>query len=125
MEHEQHNAGVDSVKTMSVVKQYSLPLAIIVAGIAVGIGLYAGQAQSGPGRVAQAPSSQLEEAVLPSKGVELPVTWGDLGKQLVEAGAIDAGAMESLYQDRGGRPAEDRAVLSGSPPTKTKINTEK
>src|SRR3989338_5599079 len=124
MEHEQHNARVDSVKTMSVVKQYSLPLAIIVAGIAVGIGLYAGQAQSGPGRVAQAPSSQLEEAVLPSKGVELPVTWGDLGKQLVDAGAIDAAAMESLYQNRGGMPAEYRTLLSGSSDKKLVITQD-
>ncbi len=56
-------------------------------------------------------STQLEESVIPSTGVELSVTWGDLGKRMVEAGAIDAYKMAALYQDRGGFPAEYRKLL--------------
>ncbi len=55
--------------------------------------------------------SQLEESVIPSKGVELSVTWGDLGKRMVELGAIDAGKMAALYKNRGGFPAEYKKLL--------------
>lgn len=33
--------------------------------------------------------STLEESVLPKEGIELPISWGTLGKQLVDAGVID------------------------------------
>src|SRR3989344_4013058 len=41
--------------------------------------------------------SALEEKVLPTEGVILPVRWGDLGAQLVSAGAIDEEKFKSLY----------------------------
>lgn len=54
-----------------------------------------------------------ENQVLPSEGVALPVRWGDLGKKLVEAGAIDAEKFESLYTSRGGLGDEGKALLTG------------
>lgn len=67
--------------------------------------------QSKASEAAAAPS--YTEAVLPASGVELPVSWGDLGKQMVDAGAIDQQAFESVYQNRGGLTDEERSWLLG------------
>ncbi len=40
--------------------------------------------------------STIEEAVVPSAGIELPISWGTLGKQLVDAGVIDLPAFEKV-----------------------------
>jgi hypothetical protein len=40
----------------------------------------------------------LEARVLPKEGVVLPITWGDIGVQMVEAGVIDAPRFEALYE---------------------------
>src|SRR3989338_10879477 len=48
-----------------------------------------------------APLVQAEE-VLPSDGIELTMVWGDLGKQLIDAGVINAEKFEALYVQRGG-----------------------
>ena len=55
----------------------------------------------------------LEEKVLPSNGVVLPVKWEGLGKQLVESGAIDAKKFEMIYESRGGLSNEDKNLLYG------------
>lgn len=57
--------------------------------------------------------SSLEEIVPPSAGVTLPVTWGDLGAKLVEAGAIDADKFQTLYQQKGTWSAEYQQLLLG------------
>ncbi len=61
------------------------------------------------------PSGELrvEDLVVPREGVILAVTWGDLGRQMVEAGVIDAGRFEAVYQPRGGLDAYGRALLTG------------
>lgn len=61
------------------------------------------------------PSGELsvEELVVPREGVVLAATWGDLGRQMVEAGVIDAGRFEAVYQSRGGLDAYGRALLTG------------
>lgn len=61
--------------------------------------------------------SQLQEAVIPSGGVVLPVTWNDLGKQLVAAGVIDEAKFTQLYAQRGGlpRPFDDASKGRGLP----------
>lgn len=46
--------------------------------------------------------------------VTLPVTWGDIGKRMVEAGVIDAQKLETLYARRGGLGPRERALLSGN-----------
>ncbi|MDP2676783.1 MAG: hypothetical protein Q8O83_03805 [bacterium] len=53
----------------------------------------------------------IEEAVLPSEGILLPIRWGSFGKQMVEAGVIDADQFEELYANQGGLGGEARALL--------------
>ena len=86
------------------VKKYATPLSIISAGIIIAVSLTASPPQK------MSPAS-LQESVLPSSGVTLPITWGDLGAQLVEVGAIDPIKLEGLYKDRGGFPAEYQKML--------------
>lgn len=57
--------------------------------------------------------SELQEEVIPSKGVVLPVKWGDLGKQLVADGVIDAPKLEAIYSKRGPVPQEYNNLLLG------------
>src|SRR3989338_11000871 len=55
----------------------------------------------------QTDDSALVEAVIPARGFTLPVTWGDLGKKLVEKGVIDQDQFVALYSERSGfGPAE-------------------
>ena len=127
MEPEQHSQEVQARSRTSGLKEYAVPIAIVIAGITLALSYYV--VQTGDGAAARfavqnAPAGALQEAVLPSKGVELPVTWGDLGKKLVEAGAIDASAMESLYRDRGGMPAEYKVLLTGASDKKLVITQD-
>src|SRR3989344_1367366 len=87
-----------------IVREYATPLSIIGAGIIIAVSLTAS-----PPRGMSA--NLLQESVLPSAGVTLPITWGDLGAKLVEVGAIDATKMESMYKDRGGFPPEYKKML--------------
>ncbi|MBI5470559.1 hypothetical protein HY968_04565 [Candidatus Kaiserbacteria bacterium] len=114
MEPEQHNQEACTRWQSSVAKEYAVPIAIVIAGFMLAVSYYLVQTGAGNGArfaVQNAPASELEEVVLPMKGVELPVTWGDLGRQLVDAGAIDPVKMAALYKDRGGFPAEYRKLL--------------
>src|SRR3989344_923171 len=109
MEPEQHNQEVQVRLRGAGLKEYAVPIAIVIAGFMLAVSYYLVQGGAGGGARfggQKARVGALQEAVLSSEGVELPVTWGDLGKQLVDAGAIDASAMESLYRERGGMPAE-------------------
>ncbi len=53
----------------------------------------------------------LQEEVIPANGIVLPVTWGDLGKQMVQAGVIDEAQFAVLYAERGGLPQDMKALL--------------
>src|SRR3990167_7082493 len=46
------------------------------------------------------PQTTLARAVLPPDGVALPVRWGRLGRQLLEAGVIDEEKFLRIYADR-------------------------
>ena len=108
MEPEQHNQKAHIRSQSSVVKDYAVPIAIVIAGSVFAVSNYL--AQTSTAGVASAPQNaevaQLAEGVIPSKGVVLPATWGDLGKKLADAGAIDPDKMIALYEDRGGFPSE-------------------
>lgn len=56
--------------------------------------------------------ADLEKAVLPAQGIILPVQWGDLGKQLVDSGAIDQKKFENLYVQRGGLDEATKKLLT-------------
>ena len=55
----------------------------------------------------------LEEQVIPSQGVVLPVSWGDLGARLVRAGAIDFSQLKALFRREEGFDPEYEALLLG------------
>lgn len=57
--------------------------------------------------------TELEEKVLPSDGVTLPVKWGDLGRKLVSVGAIDEVKFKALYETRGQFTKEYEELLFG------------
>lgn len=68
--------------------------------------------------------SALEEKVLPSEGVKLPVVWGDLGAKLVSVGVIDANKFKEIYQSRNEFSKEYEDLLLGSENGKLKITAE-
>jgi len=63
----------------------------------------------------------LEEVIRPMEGIILPVTWADLGAQLVKAGVIDVDKFKSLYEERGTFPEEYQKLLLGHNPDRLKI----
>src|SRR3989338_4380680 len=69
--------------------------------------------------------NQLEEKILPSSGVVLPVRWGDLGKQMTESGVIDRKKFEAIYAQRGGLNEEAKELLYGTDNGYIKITEEK
>ena len=103
-------SGGDSV----IIASGMISIAIFVFS---GVQLYVakGSPRSGTMETAAAPVDQnlgaLQEAVAPSSGVALPVTWGDLGKKMVEAGVIDEARFTALYADRGGLPPDMKELL--------------
>lgn len=96
----------------------TLPAAFVIASIVIGgaIVYSAGIRNSdGPKKVAGENKIDsvidLQEKVIPSGGVELPVKWGNLGKQLVNSGVIDANQLEAVYKDRGELGDEEKKLL--------------
>ena len=117
MEHETHNHHSENAK-----KDYTIPASIVIAAIIiVGAMMYKEGLKTGSGKQSanitegfEAARSVLEEAVLPSSGVVLPVRWGSLGAKLVDAGAIDAQKFKALYTQQGALPKEYETLLSGN-----------
>ncbi len=66
-------------------------------------------------------SAKLSEEVLPSQGVVLPVSWGNLGAQLVKLGVIDQNKFTALYQRRGTFSPEYKQLLLGNNSGQLKI----
>ena len=50
--------------------------------------------------------------VFPQDGVVLPIRWGNIGYQMVQAGVIDMQKFEMLYKTRGGLSSEMRKLLT-------------
>ena len=100
--------------TWEYIERNAVPLAIVVAGFMFAVSYYLVQTQTvgtALGASENASAAELSERVTPAKGVELPVTWNDLGKKLVDAGAIDPVKMKGLYQGRGGFTKEYQKLL--------------
>ncbi len=53
----------------------------------------------------------IEEEVLPAEGVTLPVSWGTLGKQLVDLGVIDLAAFRKVVNLT---PEQEKVLTEGS-----------
>ncbi|MDO8522593.1 MAG: hypothetical protein Q7S08_04940 [bacterium] len=120
--------GTQKNKIEAVLDKYSIPLSIIIAGVIIASAMSPSQVSRtvellGINQAVDAIRSAIEEAVLPAKGVTLPVTWGNLGARLVEAGAIDPVAFKKVYEGRpstgadanpiGQFPADYENLLSG------------
>ena len=57
-------------------------------------------------------SQTFQTDVLPEAGIKLPIKWGDLGKQMIGSGVIDADKFRSLF---GGQlPDDQEAMLTGN-----------
>lgn len=66
----------------------------------------------------------LAEKVVPSEGYEIPVKWGDLGKQLIEKGVIDEEKFKQLYEKRGELSDTEKNMLFGNSTENIKITSE-
>ena len=99
---------------------------VIAVAIIAGTLIYANKTEipATPRVDSQASVPSLEEKVLPSEGVMLPATWGNLGKQLVATGVIDDKKFEQLYANRDELTVEMKALLTGENNGNLKI-TEK
>lgn len=57
-----------------------------------------------------------------AQAIELPVTWGNLGAQMVVSGVIDRPQLEALYAERGGLTAQEKELLGGRSNGALKVN---
>lgn len=112
-------------------KNHVLATSIFISSLVVaGTWLYTTPRSNPPQSVAVAPDatlrqkSALEESVLPSDGVVLPVRWGDLGIKMASVGVIDAKQFEALYADRAGAAEEMKQLLYGENNGNLKITEE-
>lgn len=55
-----------------------------------------------------------EPVLFPASGTELPVSWNDLGQQLVKTGVIDKEKFEKIYSTRGGLDENEKNLLEGN-----------
>lgn len=121
MEHEHHN--IDQETTWASTNSFVIGLSVILSGLFIlgawtyvrypqVFGLLAQQQISADPTKGDA--SDLEAVVIPAEGYVLPIVWGDLGKQLIEAGVIDEVAFRQVYATRGGLTAAEQAMLFGN-----------
>ncbi|MBI3075341.1 MAG: hypothetical protein HYY92_04015 [Parcubacteria group bacterium] len=133
MENETQNQITETTPPMQQPKKnWILPASILASALVLaGTLVYTNDRKTGDisqeASVAGVPTdgiSSLEEDVLPSGGVILPVVWGDLGAKLVSVGAIDADALMAVYNQRGAFPDEYKELLLGDTSGKLKITKE-
>jgi hypothetical protein len=134
MENEtQNKITEDSLETQPIKKDHTLAASILISAIIIAgawvytTGLRVSNSQQ-KGTVlsdsSKVPVSELEEKVLPSEGVFLPATWGDLGSKLVSVGAIDADKFKAMYEQRGVFTEEYENLLFGQSNGKLKISKD-
>ena len=122
MENETENKITeDSPKVQPVKKDYILSVSILISAVIfVGAWVYTTGLKSDAPRKEMTAANlndlalTLEEKVLPSEGVVLPVRWGDLGIKLASAGVIDQQKFDSMYASRGGISETNRRLLEKS-----------
>lgn len=77
---------------------------------------------SGASKISGASVSDLIDQVIPDNGVILPITWGDLGKKMMDAGVIDEQKFNALYAERGGVDPEISRMLKENVDGQIKIS---
>lgn len=106
-------------------KRNLLPVSIIVASIAFSSAWIYTASLKYKSTGIQASSYQINaEQIIPEKGVTLPVTWGDIGKRMVESGVIDQEKFDQLYATRGGLSDSDKRMVYGEKNGKIVINPQ-
>ncbi|HEY4478582.1 MAG TPA: hypothetical protein VI775_01940 [Candidatus Paceibacterota bacterium] len=111
---------------------YTLPIAILISGIMISITLLFNSRN--PSKIInpeiekderlQNKISIINEAVTPSSGVILPVSWNDLGAKLASVGVIDTDRFKAIYDQRGVFTSEYNNLLFGKNHGKLKITNE-
>ena len=108
-------------------KDYLFPLNVLTAVLMVAIAwvyMNGKHVAGNIGQINQNYISSLAEFVLPKEGAVLPVKWNDLGKQILDAGVIDAEKFELVYSKRGGLDEESKKLLYGENNGNLKITPE-
>jgi hypothetical protein len=117
-------------ESQSKIKNYRIPVAIVIAGALIAIGPIVGPTiQSWLGGAPNETANKtdltsLEKDVLPAEGIVLPIRWGDLGKKMVEAGVIDKDKFEAVYERRGGLDEEANRLLYGEGNKEVKMDAQ-
>ena len=130
MDYETENQTIETPETQPPKKDSLLPARILISSIILaGAWVYTTglKANIAPKEIAantEQSVSALEESVLPSDGVTLPVVWGDLGAKLISTGAIDTDKFKAVYEQRGEFSDEYGKLLLGQNPDKLKITKE-
>lgn len=131
MNYETESQAIENVPAETQQKKdYTLPVSILIsATLLAGAWIYTAGLKADETPQKQAGSrarqvSALEEAVMPSDGVALPVSWGGLGAKLVSVGAIDADKLKAIYDQRGAFTEEYKNLLLGQNGGKLKITEE-
>ena len=96
-------------------KNYFLGICIVIAAAIIGGALLFTLRFKVPDDILSAQAvAELEKTIIPDTGVVLPITWGDLGKQLAGNGSIDMKKFEELYGQRGGLDNETKKLLTAT-----------
>src|SRR3989344_3690721 len=107
-------------------KEYLLPASIVLASLIIA-GAWLLKVPSSPEQAAAAIQKEIlafETKILPAKGVELPIGWGNLGAQLVETGTIDIDKFRALYSQQDGVGPEIEGLLRKEGNSKIVITKE-
>lgn len=116
MEHNQHEEKPEKKESAWTLSTSILVSSIILAGAWIyTAGLNAEKVNpQANNQNNQTALNALEEKIIPSAGVKLPVKWDDLGKKLIESGVIDSQKLDQIYAGRGGMSAEMKALLQNT-----------
>ena len=137
MENENYNQVPENVSEEQVPfepapkRDYLIPASILVSSVILagawvyttGLKAQTNQKTSVASSQQQAPVSELEQKVLPSQGIELPVVWGNLGAKLVSTGVIDADKFKAIYEQRSSFTDEYKNLLLGENNGKLKMTS--
>lgn len=83
---------------METENKYLLPMSVVVAGVIIAWGIYFDVDEP---RISARNAAYESGAAKDDSGLLLPVTWGNLGRRMVENGTIDADKLKAVYAQRG------------------------
>ncbi|MCX6813115.1 MAG: hypothetical protein NTV77_01330 [Candidatus Azambacteria bacterium] len=99
--------------------KYLIPASIILSTIIV---VYAWT--NGNQKLVPSGKNNNESSQIANQTIELPIIWGNLGAQMINAGVIDRPQFEALYQSRGGLNDSDKQLLEDLQNGNLKVNQE-